>query len=300
MATNHDNENSVEPIDAHDRFVDALLRHAMKPVSGKRSEWVDRAMRSITESQVAPASLRRERKGRFLSRHWLRFAIAASFLVAVGVLWPVSDRTNSAYATVVRCLEIAKEAGNRHYKIAVEIRGPMGGSSKVVLDLYMDGVDRYAVRSPSLGSRPDLWFGRNSDNYWTALPNESQTFMDRLVLQRWLAKRERFEDEWLLLAPILERLSQDYDLTLLEDQLLPDPTQSDREKFYKRVRGVLRDQSLPIPLQIDVWADSETGVARKFILDWQLGEGQIGLAKRTIELVGEPEVPEDWFEAEGH
>ncbi len=300
MARDHDNDKSFEPIDAHDRFVDALVRHAMKPLSEKRSEWVDRAMRSITEFQVEPASLRRDRKQRFLSRHWLRFAIAASLLVVMGVLWPDSDRTNSAYATVVRCLEAAKEAGTRHYTITVEIRGPMGGSYKNVLDLYLDGFDRYAVRSPSLGPRPDLWFGRNSDNYWTARPNESQTFIDRRVLQQWLAKREQLEEEWLLLAPILERLSQDYELTLLEDELLPDPTQLDREIPYKRVRGVLRDQSLPIPLQIDVWADGETGVARKFILDWQLGEGQIGVIKRTIELVGEPELPKDWFDIEGH
>jgi hypothetical protein len=76
--------------------------------------------------------------------------------------------------------------------------------------------------------------------------------------------------------------------------------QADTMVRCRRVRGVLRDTTGRRPCTIDLWADRDTGIARRVILDWELQPRQFGRSKVTFELVGSKELSPDWFEHSTH
>ena len=300
MVDHTDIDDGIDPDEADDRFIEALLSRALRPEPIHNERRVNRALKAIARTQPMTADPRVHWIPEFFRRSGTRVAVAASILLVVSLLWPRAQPGNTAYATVVRTLETARAPGTRHYRVVSEVRRPLLGRGTIEVDVYLDGVKRYAIRRRARPRTQELWFGRNGDSYWIIPPKGPHLRGDRAMLQQWLGKRDQMQDGILLLPDVLSRLAQDYALTSLDDEYLPGSTAGGRGVRCRRVRGVLRDKSLDAPVQIDVWADRESGVARKLLLDWRLAEGRFGVSRKKIELVGEPDLPPQWFDAEGH
>jgi hypothetical protein len=123
------------------------------------------------------------------------------------------------------------------------------------------------------------------------------------MLQRWIAENADetdFATPYLHVTTILKRTSRHYDLQRLPDDNLAAPGQPGTTVFCRRVRGVLRDTTRGLPRTINLWADRDTGIARRVILDWELQPGQFGRSTVTFELMGSKELPPEWFEHAMH
>ena len=299
-----DPDNNEDPVsaEADSRFINALLGFALAPHAELSAKRVDRVMASIADSRstLAPAA------GRYAAKHrrasWARLAVAAVFLIVVGALWRQVGAENAAHATVLRCLEAARSPGARHYRVTVDVVRPLLGPGKMVFDAYSDGEERYAVRKRAVSPAQELWFGCNGEHYWTLSPEGPQSILDFVVLQRLIAKRDKINVDLILLPASLERMrmSQNYELSSLEPEPLGGPAPGETPVLCTRVRGTRREQLSALPEFVDVWADPETGEARKIILDWKLDDEQISVSKKTIERMPTPDLPVDWFDAEGH
>jgi hypothetical protein len=123
------------------------------------------------------------------------------------------------------------------------------------------------------------------------------------MLQRWIAENADetdFATPYLHVTTILKRTSKHYDLQKLADDAVALPGQPGTSVSCQRVRGVLRDATTERPRTIDLWVDSDTGIARRLVLNFELQPGQFGRSKVTIELAGSLTLPPNWFEHSAH
>lgn len=54
------------------------------------------------------------------------------------------------------------------------------------------------------------------------------------------------------------------------------------------------------PDRIEFWSDMDSGLVMRLNIDWQLDQGETGRERVEISFLGEPELAEDWFDAQGH
>ena len=288
--------------EADDRFLDAVLGQAFHPDTARRQQRVAQVIYSLDASPAAQPTVMRDRGERvpYWRRTWVRLAIAAMLLLTAGILWPEFDSSSTAQAMVLRSLEFAKSLGTRHYVMTTRVRRPLGGEMAIQRDLYVDGPRRFAIRKTARLAGADLWLGCNGENYWVVPPLGAPVEGDRQLLGGWLANRTQSDDEILHVTTALEWLARDYDLTSFDQEALADPASGGAQVLCDHIQGLLRDPTSNAPPQIDMWADPETGMARLIVLDWGLPANEIGRVQTSIELVGQPELPDDWFEAAGH
>jgi hypothetical protein len=174
------------------------------------------------------------------------------------------------------------------------------GEREIAADLYVDGADRFLLRHPPIPLPGDVWIGGNERENWIAPTRGPVLVGDDKMLQKWMADKQELSTPYLHVTTILHRMSQYYDLEMLSDASVATRGQPDTTVRCRRVRGVLRDTTRWLPRTIDLWADRNTGIARRLILDWGLQPGQFGRSKVTFELVGSKELPPDWFEHSTH
>ncbi|QDU59118.1 hypothetical protein [Aeoliella mucimassa] len=302
MPEPHDPQPDLQAAD--ERFVEALLSQALRPDTAGRERRIAQAMDSINRPEPTPRPHRASSASHW---RWARLAMAATVLLALGLLWPLLDTSRSAHATVLRSLEVATARGPRHYRVVTIARRPVVGDVTVHWDLYVDGANRFAIRRPSPIAMREVWFGSNGDESWVVPPIGPVMRGDQRMLGRWLAARDPNESQVLHLSTVLEWMARDFDLESLDNERLLDLTSDDQSTKVecRHVRGIRRLQDTRAPKQIDVWADTTTGIARRVVIDWQLEEGQrdeaqFGRMKMTLDLLDEHELAEDWFDAAGH
>ncbi len=118
------------------------------------------------------------------------------------------------------------------------------------------------------------------------------------IVGRWL-KNQELPSPYLHLSTILERMGQQYALTMFSNVALAGPKGQTVECTH--VRGDIRQVRIGLPRTIELWADTQTGVAQKLILHWPPVPGRRAPARWTIELVDLPnDLPSNWFEIDGH
>jgi hypothetical protein len=224
-------------------------------------------------------------------------------VLAVGLWWQVSSPSRRAYATVQETLRRAAEPGARHYNVKAVVQRPLLGKKEITADLYVDGADRFVLRHPPIPLLGELWIGKNERESWIAPTHGPILVGDTTMLQRWIAANLEDRDlatPYLHVTTILERTSRHYDLQRLPDADLAEPDHPGAAVRCHRVHGVLRDATSERPRTIDLWVDSDTGIARRVVLDWKLQRGQFGRSKVTIELASSVELPPNWFEPSAH
>jgi hypothetical protein len=174
------------------------------------------------------------------------------------------------------------------------------GKREVSAELYVDGADRFLLRHPPIPLLGEVSIGGNERENWIVPTRGPILVGNETMLQQWMADKRDFSTPYLHVTTILHRMSNDYDLKMLPDEDVASPSQPETTVRCRRVRGILRDTNRGLPRTINLWADRDTGIARRVILDWELQPGQFGRSTVTFELVGSKEVPPDWFEHATH
>jgi len=99
---------------------------------------------------------------------------------------------------------------------------------------------------------------------------------------------------------ILERLSCNYKLELLAEENIPDASDTTKTIKCQHIVGTAESDLADRPSKIELWADVDSGVARRVVLIWKRERLERGPVQWTIELVGSPTLPDDWFQLNRH
>ena len=302
---NMNNEHS--PSDASDSpdgvreaFIDSLLIAAYGDGQAAVSSKVDQVMQQIEREKIAsrrPTQEAAPAKRRSWSR-WVSVAIAASLLGMIFFGLQYFGSTQQALAAIEQSLAAAAEQVARQYLITVTFKDG-GKSNEVENDLYVQGSDRFALRHPALVAGADLWLGKNGNTNWVVPAIGPVLTGNDLALSRWLSSQEQLSTPYLHVTTVLDRMSRGYRLRQLGESTIRSIDGDD--VVCRHVVGERKsDANQNLPAIIELWSDAESGVALRIEARWSLAEFESGREKVVIEFVGQPELPENWFEAEGH
>jgi hypothetical protein len=100
----------------------------------------------------------------------------------------------------------------------------------------------------------------------------------------------------LQLTSLLARFADEYEVELLDDA----PLDGDDPTLCTHVRGRLRVEDSRAPVQVELWADRSSGVARRVILQWDLGDADRGLSRITLDLDANQPLADEWYEPHVH
>jgi hypothetical protein len=306
--SNSQEDNNERFLEADMQMLDSLLRHALRPEPEERDARVQKVLQRLDEQSTY--STEDDRKtdvpihtSQRPVRRWFSLAVVVSLVLAVGLWFQLRNPSRRAYATVQETLRRAAEPGARHYNVKAVVQRPLLGKKEITADLYVDGADRFALRHPPIPLLGEVWIGRNERESWIVPTHGPILVGDATMLQRWIAENADetdFATPYLHVTTILKRTSEHYDLQKLADEAVVVPGQPGTPVSCHRVRGVLRDATSERPRTIDLWVDSDTGIARRLVLNWELQPGQFGRSVVTIELAGSETLPPNWFEHSAH
>lgn len=231
---------------------------------------------------------------------WVPLAIAASLVLATSLWWLFSGNGNQqAYAAVVRSMQATPMA--REYLIHIRANSATGSTERSAR-LFLGSDNRFAVNHAGwLGG--EVWFGDNGKKKWFVPRLGPAVMGGEWLLNKWMTKSDA-TTPYLYLNTILQRMSKGYELESLADESLPN-TDNSESTVCDHIRGTmkhpLKSNSNPnAPATIELWADKESGMARRVKLNWQRAPSQVGPVEWTIDLQGFPELAADWFEPRGH
>lgn len=280
--------------EADDALLEELLRQSLHGGSAGRDARVDRVMAGLDDSRVVPSEAATQAAWRRTLAYRLA-SLAALVLIAV-FAWGSGGA--DAQATVLRCLEQATQFGVRCYHQTTVLRRPLVGEVTRESELYVDGADRFVMRRDAPFGGGEIWLGSDGEQYWLVPPRGPVVLKESQTLPGWFERREFSDDPPMELATMLRRLSVHYDLEQTPDESIATPAgDAHCEHIVGRVQA---DAPLRLPATIELWADHDSGLARRMVLDWQLAPTDRGRARVTIELAPTPELPDDWFEYSGH
>lgn len=289
---------------SHDRnreaLIDALLRAALVDEQAAVAIRVDRVMHQIELEKCAPCRATDERNHGARSNwsRWVSLAIAASLLGAAFIGFQYLGPAQSALAAIEQSLEAAEERVARKYLITVT-RKDGKVSREIENDLYVEGNDRFALRHPTLLPGVDLWLGKNGDTNWAVPVIGPVLTGNDLALSRWLSVQEQLSTPYLHITTVLDRMSRGYRLRQLSESTIRCGTGKD--VLCRHVLGeIKREANQNLPATIELWSDAESGVAIRIEARWSLSASDSGREKVIIEFAEQPDLPDNWFEAEGH
>jgi hypothetical protein len=232
-----------------------------------------------------------------LRRRTISIAIAANLLLAVGASLFLAGRNNSAYAAVLR--SIAAMPPTREYRIKMLHQFPLFGEQAFDAELFLDDSSRFVVHHPGWNGLAEFWVGGSPNARWI-VPNKGPALTgEEQMIAGWLSKRG-IPSPYLHVTTILERLSRNYKLEMLADEHIPNANAPSTTIKCQHIVGTVEADVSNRPSTIDLWIDIDSGVARKVVLTWQRQRLDRGPVEWTIELVGSPDLPDDWFQLSGH
>lgn len=292
--------NQATPGDSHDAdmaMMDALLHHALRPDtdSEERIQRVLDQLNDVVTEKNPTATTTTKPSAPASRRHtWFGILMAACVLLCFGILWAILLPGNSALAAVERSLASAEQSGPRLYHFAASCRWPLVGDQMIEGDLYVDGADRFVLRHPAPLAKSEFLIGGNEREKWVVPPRGPVLVGDGEMLQKWLAQQDKMATPYLHITSILQRMSKDYDLKILENTTI-------NNVVCNHVRGTLRQgPNSNLPQVIELYAERGSGFAQRLILDWDLSAEQFGLSSLVIDYVENPQVPDNWFEHTCH
>ena len=277
-----------------DALLDSLLHQIYV---GEPREAQRIAKMSALLNADARASTNLESKSRRTLNRWVSVALAASVLLATAYSLTYLTTNNAAYAAVMRSLEVAPST--RAYRMRMVHQRPIWGKREVTADLYLNDQDQFVVRHPGWSRFGDLWIGGDATNRWIA-PRFGPAFVGgEEIMGNWLIRKD-IPSPYLHVSMILQRMSRAYQLKMLSNESLPKVDLPDKSSLCQHVVGELRKSNLLLPAKIELWANVDTGMAQRLELTWQRGESERGPVQWTLDLVGSPELPSNWFDLDGH
>ncbi|QDS92025.1 hypothetical protein FF011L_07610 [Roseimaritima multifibrata] len=285
--------------DANDQFIESLLQEAYDPGAEADDARIDRLMEQIRDGQTDPSATVELRKSplQSASRWGARLAIAACVLIVCGYAVISMSGSHSAYAAVLRAIEV--NLPTREYRVQMTNRWPVVGERDVTAKLYVNNRDEFCVWHPGWLPGGEIWVGGDLDSRWI-VPRVGPIVTGDEDLIASALQGQGLGTPMLHLRTLLTRMSEDYDLRLLADEDISNPRQPSESIRCQHVTGVRAVSSGMTPIQIDLWANRETGVAERVELVWpQDTEAWLPLRWR-IDLIAFPELADNWFEFQGH
>ena len=282
-----------------DSMLDALFENSRDRSQQLVSSGLDR-IGSETDTHVELALRDPDTKttNRFRRIRWPALGVAAAVLILLAIAVPHFDRSRSANAALNRCIEQAVADVGRHYEVRIRLVESGGNTTTREADLYVRGGDQLAVRTKGpLGFR-DVWMGIDGEDAWFVPPLGPYRTGNRDDLAEWMQETDVLETPYLHVSSLLQRMQKYYELSKLPDAVLHTP---DGIVGCIRISGTATD-STPnhYPRRIDVWADSDSGVAMKVLADWELADDARGKAWISIDYVSEKELDDEFFRYEAH
>lgn len=274
--------------------LESLLRQAYV---GDPQE-AQRIARVLTRLEAeAVISTEPEAESQRTSRRWISVALAASVLLMAAYALTYVTTSDAAYAAVMRSLKVAPST--RAYRIKMVHQRPIWGKREVISDLYLNDHDQFIVRHPGLSRFGDVWIGGNATNRWI-VPRFGPAYVGgEEIVGNWLMRKD-IPSPYLHVSTILERMSRAYNLKLLSNESLPNVASPDKSTSCQHVVGELRKPNVALPAKIELWTNVDTGMAHRLELTWQRPASERGPIHWSIDLVGSPELPSNWFELNGH
>lgn len=289
-----------------DQWLDALLTQAYQPdkhADARIAAVMHRLEQPLEDAAIDTAGqLKTVVKSTSVSTrsHWYSLrnltalAIAASLLLLATMLF---DNTQQrAYAAVVRSSRPSPQI--RHYALTMINRRPGMSDRTVEADLYFDPEHRFVMKSPAMFGFGTLWVGGDTQQRWVAPPRGPVYVGGEESVGRWLTVND-IASPYLHLNTVLDRMANAYRLTMLPDETI---VQADGTSVTcSHIRGDIRSLRPFLPRSIELWADVETGLAQRVIVDWPANRNRRGPVHWTIELRSTPDnLPSDWFDIAGH
>ncbi len=220
---------------------------------------------------------------------------AAAVLAGLLMTWLLWDgRQNMAHAAVRTMLEEATVPRDRQFRVLTEFRVSASQSLPIKASLFVRGGEKFALRHPGLMG--DFWIGSNGRQGWF-VPAIGQTVIhDDFGRTLAWAQQEGVALPDLQLTSLLARFADQYEVELLDDA----PLEIGDATLCTHVRGRLRVNDSRAPVAVELWADRASGVARRVILEWNLGQAARGLSRITLDLDGNQPLADEWYEPHVH
>jgi hypothetical protein len=281
-------------------LIEALLTAAYVDERTAVTNRVDQVMRQIELEKGTPRRPTYEatRVTRRTWSRWVSWTIAASLLGAMFIGLQYFTPAQQALAAIEQSLAAAAEQIARKYLITVTIKDGRK-SRQVENDLYVQGNDRFALRHPALLPGADLWLGKNGDQTWVVPAIGPVRTGNDLALSRWLSSQEQVSTPYLHVTTVLDRMSRGYRLREMGETTIR--SAAGNEVVCRHVVGELKSEAnQKLPATIELWSDAQSGVAMRIEARWLLSASESGREKVVIEFADQPNLPDNWFEAEGH
>jgi len=285
---------------ADDRFIETLLNEAYEPDSVADNRRVVELMRQIHREQGAGSQPTRSlasaspRTGSYV---WIRMAVAASLLIACGYGIFSMVGSNSAYAAVIRALHATPPS--REYRVQMINRWPVVGEREVTATLFVNDSDEFCVQHPGWLPGGELWVGGDLESRWI-VPRVGPVVTGDADLFASVLQQQGLGSQMLHLNTLLLRMSEDYELKMLDDVLIPGLHQKGQAILCQHIVGERRGDDERSPVKIELWANKETAVAERVVLNWSSHIESWLPVRWQIDLIAFPELPNDWFSYQGH
>lgn len=297
MRQKHNDMNS-KPDDLSEpqsRLMDALLSEALSSDDDVAEQRVHDLMQTIRD--VAPSRLASGGEKRGKHFRWFSVSVAAAALVLLLFVIQPWGTENAALAAVDRTILAEQRPEAREYAVTIVTRGLLGAEKASTHTLFVRQRD-FAIRAtPRLG-RGDIWMGGSKQYRWIVPRFGPVLTGTEGLLRKSLPNRQVVETPFLSVATILDRMKRFYELELTPGVSLQEENAT---VVCDHVAGTpKRSTRLAIPSQVEVWADRQTGFARRIQLAWNQNDSDSRWLKATAQLVGTPELPEDFFDHSAH
>ena len=281
-------------------WMDSLLTEALCIDAKSDDQRVDRLFDSIRlgEKSAASTSMNESQAANRKRMRWLSFAMAASLFMAVGFWSMMGSSSQQAAAAVAKALKATPPT--REYSIRIHARRPKRDVENRAT-LFLDDQDRFVLHYPGWSGFADLWIGGAPNRRWIVPRLGPVLVGNESLIGNWMAKKDA-TSPYLHLQPVLKRMEKAYDLRMLEDEHL---VRNEVDRSCQVVEGTLRqevngERRGALPVKIKLWADRESGVAEKLVLNWDRAPDRLGPLEWTIQLEGTPVLDDHFFDVESH
>jgi hypothetical protein len=265
-------------------LVDALLTESLCSTSAAdRENRMARLLDSLPAESASPSHVAPSR------RRWITSVATFAACVSLMLTFWTWAAPMSAEAAVEKSLRQAECPIDRHYVLTMT----GGALDQTKLDLYLRGkrLSCFQLVGPL---KITAWVGINAEHNWL-VPKVGPVVVARdfSELRERLLQSAELPVQVLQIADIIRFVRDDFEVTLTED---PSGTPS-QHHIEARKRPGFRPL---LPDHVDLWADKESGLITRAVLQW-LGPVE-KIAVRTIEfkLVDETPRSVEWYEHHRH
>ena len=277
-----------------DALMESLLTEVFQPDSIHDAERFARLMGRLDNGVTVQLP---EKLVWYRRRSWMGFAATAAAILVGIFLLNYSINNNAAYAAVIRSLTATP--AKRFYQVKMLQQFPLWGERQIKAELYLDDNDRFVVKHPGWAGVGPIWIGGNPVELWIVPFRGPALVGGERTVGRWLDKKD-IPSPYLHVSTILHRMSRAYSLEMLPNEKVPANESPDRWIECQHIRGTIKQPKSNLPVTIELWADTESGIAQRLTLIWNRSPDERGPLKWELELAQTPNLPDNWFSPEGH